>query len=110
MNHVAYWNSSKLCWEIAVEEAQGDRFAKVFKHANTAYKILKEQGIRFVEAKMNAYSNRPMLLIADPGYWVANESEILDWMTQTNVKYHFSGMILEFENNEDKMMFLLRWA
>ncbi len=106
----AYWNSSKLCWEIMLEEAQGDRFVKVFRHANTAHKMLKEQGVKFIEARMNAYSRSPMLLIADPAYWVENESDIIDWFTTSNVKYYMKGMILEFESDADKMMFLLRWS
>lgn len=110
MNHAAYWNSSKLCWEICLEEAQGDRFVKVFRHANTAYKILKEQGIKFIEAKMNAYTTAPMILIADPGFWVDNERAIVDWFNSSNVKYTLKGMILEFDSIEDKMMFLLRWS
>lgn len=106
----AYWNSSKLCWEIMLEEAQGDRFVKVFRHANTAHKMLKEQGVKFIEARMNAHSRSPMLLIADPAYWVENESDIIDWFTTSNVKYYMKGMILEFESDADKMMFLLRWS
>ena len=110
MNHSAFWNSSKLCWEICMEEAQGDRFVKVMRHANTAYKILKEQGIKFVEASRNVLNNRPMLLIADPSYWVSNEQDIFDWLDESNIKYCMTGMILEFETQEEKMMFLLRWS
>jgi hypothetical protein len=46
----AYYNSSKLCWEVWIEEAQGDRFEKVIKNLNVAHQILKEQGIKFLEA------------------------------------------------------------
>ncbi len=106
----AYWNSSKLCWEIMLEEAQGDRYVQVLRHANTAHKMLKEQGVKFVEAKMNAYSQLPMLLIADPAYWVSNEQDIVEWFESSNIKYYAKGMILEFESDADKMMFLLRWS
>lgn len=105
----AFWNTSKLCWEILIEEAQGDRFVKVFKHANVAHKMLKEQGIKFVEARMNAYTKAPLLLIADPAYWVSNEQDIIDWFDSSNIKFYLKGMILEFESDADKMMFLLRW-
>ncbi len=104
----AFWNSSKLCWEVLVEEAQGDRYVKVFKHANTAHKMLKDHGIKFVEASMNA-QKRHILLITDPIYWLNNEQDIVDWFAVSNVKYNLSGMILEFDSQEDKMMFLLRW-
>ncbi len=105
----AYWNSSKLCWEILVEEAQGDRFVKVFKHANTAHKMLRDHGIKFIEASMNAHK-RYMLLIADPLYWTENEREIIDWFGVSNIKCSLTGMVLEFDTQEDKMMFLLRWS
>lgn len=93
-----------------LEEAQGDRYVKVLKHANTAHKMLRDYGVKFIEAKMNAYSKAPMLLIADPAYWVANEPDIIDWFNTSNVKYYMKGMILEFESDADKMMFLLRWS
>lgn len=106
----AFWNSSKLCWEILVEEAQGDRYVKVFRHANTAHKMLKDLGIKFIEASRNVNSNRFMLLIADPSYWVNNETDIMSWFNDSNIKYNQTGMILEFESDADKMMFLLRWS
>lgn len=106
----AHYNSSKMCWEILVEEPQGDRMVLVHKEANTAHKMLKDQGIKFVDAHLNALMNGgPMLLIADYRYWIDNEQEILDWFSESNIKYAQTGMILEFESNEDKMMFLLRW-
>lgn len=106
----AYWNTSKLCWEVWLEELQYGRLNKVFKHANVATKILTENGIKFVEASYNVNNKRPMLLIADPGFWVANETEIFDWLVNTNINYYLNGMLLEFDNAEDKMMFVLRWS
>lgn len=105
----AFWNTSKLCWEILVEEAQGDRFVKVFKHANTAHKMLKDLGIRFIEASINVMNQRHMLLVADPEYWVKNEDAIINWFGESNIRYTLTGMMLEFDTPEDKMMFLLRW-
>lgn len=105
----AYWNSSKLCWEILVEEAEGDRYVQVLRNANTAHKMLKDHGVKFVDAKTGAY-NAPMLLVADPTYWLANEQDIVDWFASSNIKYYMKGMVLEFESDADKMMFLLRWS
>jgi len=109
MNDCAHWNSSKLCWEVWLEEACGDRYEKVPKELNVASKILKERGIKFLDARPNAYTNKPLLLIADPGYWLNNQQEILDWFTRSNIKYSLQGMILEFDTQEEKMMFMLRW-
>jgi len=108
-NNKAYWNSSKLCWEVWLEEPQGDRYVKVFKHANVAHQILRDQGIKFVEAYIDVISKRPLLLIADPNYWLDNEDDIVRWAMESNIKYFLEGMILSFDTNEDKMMFMLRW-
>lgn len=108
MTPTAYYNSSKLCWEIWIEEAQGDRFEKVIKNLNVAYQILKEQGHRFVEAKLGKI-DMPMLLVTDYEYYTANEAAMVDWCTQSNVYCKQTGMLLEFDTQEDRMMFLLRW-
>ena len=107
-NPTAHYNSSKLCWEILIEEAQGDRMVLVHKEANTAHKMLKEQGIKFVDAKVSRFG-QPMLLITDFIFWYQNEEQILDWCTESRVQCTLTGMILEFESQEDKMMFMLRW-
>lgn len=104
----AHYNSSKLCWEILLEEAHGDRMVLVHKEANTAHKLLKDQGIKFVEAKASQFS-APMLLISDYRFWTDNEEQIFDWCTESRVQCTLTGMILEFESQEDKMMFMLRW-
>jgi 23S rRNA A2030 N6-methylase RlmJ len=106
---VAYYNSSKLCWEIWIEEAQGDRMARVLKHAQTAHKVLKEQGYKFVDAKLGNMA-MPILLITDPAYYLDNETDIIDWCVQSSVQCKQTGMILEFGSQEEKMMFLLRWS
>ena len=108
-NPTAHYNSSKLCWEILLEEAQGDRMMLVHKEANTAHRMLKEQGIKFVDAKVSQFGN-PMLLITDFIFWYQNEEQIFDWCTDSRIQCTLTGMILEFESQEDKMMFMLRWS
>jgi hypothetical protein len=108
-NPSAHYNSSKMCWEILIEEPQGDRMVLVHKEANTAHKMLKERGIKFVEADFK-HSSGPLLLISDYSFWIDNEEDIFDWCTESRVQCTLTGMILEFESQEDKMMFLLRWA
>jgi len=108
MTPTAYYNSSKLCWEVWVEEAQGDRYVKVIKNMNTANRILKDQGYKFIDAKLGKM-DMSMLIITDPGYYLDNEPAILDWCKSSNVQCTKAGMILEFGSQEEKMMFLLRW-
>jgi hypothetical protein len=109
MSPHAYFNSSKLCWEILIEEPQGDRMVLVLKEANTAHKMLKERGIKFVDAKTTKFS-RPLLLITDPEYWLTNEKEIVQWLIDSNIHWTLNGMVLDFDTPEEKMMFMLRWS
>ena len=74
-----------------------------------AHQILKEQGHRFVEAKLGKM-DMPMVLITDYEYYTVNEAAMVDWAGQSNVQYKQTGMILEFDSTEDKMMFMLRWS
>lgn len=108
MTPTAYYNSSKLCWEVWIEEAQGDRYVKVIMNMNTAHRILKEQGHKFVDAKLGKM-DMPILLVTDPGYFLDNEQAIFDWCASSSVQCKKTGMILEFGSQEEKMMFLLRW-
>ena len=71
---------------------------------------LKEQGIKFIDAYVDVNNKRPMLLISDPGYWLENENNIISWAKDSDIIYLQEGMILSFNSNEDKMMFLLRWS
>lgn len=106
----ANWNSAKLTWEVAIEEPQGDRMAVVHKEANVVCPMLMNIGINFVEASVGEYNSKPLLLIVNPLYWVDNESTILAWFVESNIKAVLNGMVLEFDNKEDKLMFMLRWA
>jgi len=108
MTPTAYYNSSKLCWEVWLEEAQGDRFVNVLKEASTAHRMLKEKGYKFVDAKLGNMT-MAMLLITDATYYLENESSIQEWCKASDVKCNKAGMILEFGSQEEKMMFLLRW-
>lgn len=107
-NPVAYYNSSKLCWEILIEQARGDRYELVPTHADVAHRMLKEQNIKFIDAMINQ-QHHPMMLICDHVFWVLNEKQILDWCTESNVYCKRTGMLIEFNSQEDKMMFILRW-
>lgn len=53
-----------------------------------------------------------LLLIEDYMWWTANEREILNWMADNlpNGIDHQQGMIITFDTDQDRMMFLLRWS
>lgn len=53
-----------------------------------------------------------LLFIEDYVWWTVNEREILNWMA-TNLPRgieHQQGMVLTFDSEQDRVMFLLRWA
>ena len=109
-DNCAYWNTDKMIWEVPMLRPEGDRYTLQPMHIEIAHKMLSEQGIKFIEASYNIKNNKPMLLIANPKFWLANEADILEWLVNSNIKYWQNGMLLEFDNNEDKMMFMLRWS
>lgn len=53
-----------------------------------------------------------MLIIEDYAWWVQNDKEIVGWMDDNlpRGRNHQQGMILTFDNDQQRMMFLLRWA
>jgi len=108
INPSAHYNSSKLCWEILLEEAQGDRMVLVHKEANTAHRMLKERGMKFINAS-SGLNEIPMLMICDPKFWSENEEQIFDWCTESRIQCTLTGMIIDFESQADKVMFMLRW-
>lgn len=64
---------------------------------------------RFVPYNLHHKSG---LMIQDYMWWAENEREILNWM-EANLPEgieHQQGMILTFDDDKQRMMFLLRWA
>jgi len=64
---------------------------------------------RFVPAVMNFV---PSLMINDWAWWEANEREIYNWMSERLPRgiEHQQGIVLSFDNEQQRMMFLLRWS
>ena len=52
------------------------------------------------------------LMIHDYTWWHANEREILNWMAEHLPRgiEHQQGMTVSFDTDQDRLMFLLRWA
>lgn len=107
--HHAYWNSSKICWEVLVQEPRGDRLALTLRHANIAKDRLRDQGVKYIDAHVSVYNQRHLLMIADPVWWLDNELEIMLWAKESNINLTLTGMIMEFSTAEEKMLFIMRW-
>ena len=52
------------------------------------------------------------LIIQDYEWWHNNEREILNWMAEhlPHGIEHQTGMVINFDNEQDRIMFMLRWA
>jgi hypothetical protein len=52
------------------------------------------------------------LMIKDYTWWHDHEREILNWMTEhlPDGIDHQEGIVIRFDTDKDRMMFLLRWA
>jgi hypothetical protein len=67
------------------------------------------KGNRFVPFTLH-YQHR--IMITDYTWWYTNEREILNWMAEHLPRgiEHQQGMTVEFETEQDRTMFLLRWT
>ena len=68
----------------------------------------------FVTAKFEVQNSQyqPSLIILDQDWWAANEYAVHEWMAERLPRgiHHHYGMTLNFENEQDRLMFLMRWA
>ena len=66
-------------------------------------------GNKFIPAK-SPMDGELMLIIEDYVYWVNNQTEIELWMKQYGSGIRQEGMVLHFDHDADRTMFMLRWA
>lgn len=67
---------------------------------------------RFQLASSPASEGSHLLMIVDYMWWTDNEREILNWMNDNLPRGidHQQGMVLTFDTDKQRMMFLLRWS
>lgn len=51
-----------------------------------------------------------LLIIEDYAFWVVNQKEIEKWIADSNGTITQKGMVVHFDTEEDRVMFLLRWG
>jgi hypothetical protein len=64
---------------------------------------------RFIPAK-GPMDGALMLIIEDYVFWTQNQKEIESWIFEYGSGIHQQGMVLYFNNDSDRTMFMLRWA
>ena len=66
-------------------------------------------GGKFV-ASRSAHNGQLSLIIEDYVHWVNNQTEIEAWIEQHGSGIRQKGMMLYFDHDADRTMFLLRWG
>ena len=71
--------------------------------------IQMQTGGRFIPAK-SPMDGGLMLIIEDYTHWVNNQKEIEQWMKDYGSGIRQQGMVVHFDHDADRTMFLLRWG
>ena len=66
-------------------------------------------GSKFIPAK-SPVDGELMLIIEDYVHWVQNQTEIEAWIVEYGSGVRQEGMVLHFEHDADRTLFLLRWS
>jgi hypothetical protein len=66
---------------------------------------------RFVPAR-SPMNRDVMLFIEDYAWWIQNDKDIVMWMDDNlpRGRDHQQGMVITFDNEQQRLMFMLRWA
>jgi hypothetical protein len=66
---------------------------------------------RFVAAR-SPMNRDVMLFIEDYAWWVQNEKDIVMWMDDNlpRGREQQQGMVISFDNEQQRLMFMLRWS
>ena len=64
---------------------------------------------RFV-AGYSPLDRQVMLIIEDYAWWVQNQSALEESIRSFEGRVRQQGMVINFDNIEDRTMFMLRWA
>lgn len=71
--------------------------------------IQMQAGGKFIPA-MSPVTGALMLIIEDYVHWVNNQKDIEKWIDEYGSGIRQTGMVLHFDHDADRTMFLLRWG
>jgi len=104
----AEWNRQRLTWQVAIEEPRGDRYEITMADLNTAQRMLKDRQFKFLDTI--GYNNKPCVVLIDHTWFIDNHANIDLWAEESEINFELTGMLLTFESESAKMMFILRWS
>jgi hypothetical protein len=66
---------------------------------------------RFVMGR-SPISRDVLLFIEDYAWWIQNEKDVVMWMDDnlSQGRDHQQGMVITFDNDQQRLAFMLRWA
>ena len=68
-----------------------------------------QTGGKFIPAK-SPMGGALMLIIEDYVHWTQNQTAIEEWMREYGSGIRQEGMVLHFDHDADRTMFMLRWS
>jgi hypothetical protein len=104
----AVWNKERLTWQVAIDEPRGDRYEITMADLNTAQRMLKDRHYKFLDT--DSYNNKPCVVIVDHAWFINNHADIDLWAEESEINFELTGMLLTFESESAKMLFILRWS
>jgi hypothetical protein len=98
-------NDVKMTMSVGRQSGKSD-WQKLFRS------FMERPEKRFQIASGSLDTQNYLLMIVDYMWWTDNEREILNWMEENlpDGIDHQQGMIIRFDSDQQRMMFLLRWA
>jgi hypothetical protein len=104
----AHWNKERLTWQVSIEEPRGDRYEITVADLNTAQRMLKDRQYKFLDT--DSYNNKPCIVLVDYAWFIDNHTNIDLWAEESEINFELTGMLLTFESESAKMLFILRWS
>ena len=104
--------------DLLVKLAEGQQTLNISRQmgksswANMLKSFMNKPAKRFQLAGQVEGITSHLVLIEDYMWWTDNERAILNWMADNLPRgiEHQQGMVLTFDSEQDRMMFLLRWS
>lgn len=104
----AHWNKKQLTWQVEIEEPRGDRYEITMADLNTAQRMLQDRQFKFLDTV--DYYNKPCVVLVDHTWFINNHADIDLWAEESEINFELTGMLLTFESESAKMLFILRWS
>lgn len=77
---------------------------------NASLKDIRDLSLSDDIYAIDLIQNKSILVISDITFYINNETEIRQWCNSSLTNWSQKGMIMGFVNDEERNLFLMRWA